>query len=273
MVGPNGHLLTNALAEPALAQALPVGGFTDLDEDLWLVFHQSEDWPLAFFAGREQGVGDLVAQPGLAGERLLPGLWVPRLLLDRSTYAAAAPTLVSDPKPVLGSRLRPISSLAVDEADALFHALFLRELGLRLGRDPELRQRAVVLAEERMEEVPPPQRLPTFLAMLADFGAHAMTVAQQILRSHGRAAAADGLCAALDGEVALFRMWGRVFGDGPYFGSYWLAGEEGRPARLTAQPLSSRDKAFFASEIFGGFWSGEAKRDFAWVCPRLSGDW
>lgn len=255
LIGPDGGTLEPALR--AAEKTLPVAPLIAELPRLWLVMHRRDDWPMAFYSSPGATVAGPAAALAAAGDgsRLLPGLRLPRLFLYAPYYRPG-----DDPG-------RAIAEMPIDVADYFFRALIDARLERALAADAEA---AVYRARAGrvMAEVPAPQRLDAFREAVAAFAANALSVANEIARSHRRRRARGGdLCRLLDHPRTLFASWReRTFGDGGFPGLYRRSGGGG--VAFTRRSLGHDDKAWAIRSVLGGAWTGDPRHDFAALCPQ-----
>ena len=195
-----------------------------------------------------------------------------------------------------------VSRMPVDVAEYYFHALLEASLDLGSG-GAAYAAWAEARAAELMSEVPAAQRRQAYRAALSDFGAHLLSIANEISRAARRQAAAgrdicrllgvrpshrttprpeglgqerdpeDRVTGALGRPASLFGHWERSFSGGNYRDGYHLSSPGlSSPGRReeSRQPLGFQDKERFLREVLGATWSGCSGRDFAALCPSIS---
>ncbi len=260
-IGPNGYLIHQQLARSEVREALPVAPLQAVAQRLWIVFHQHPEWPMAFYAPPGHGVKipESVRSAEHELPRLLPGPDVPRLFLYKPYYQPEG-------------RMVAVETMPVDVAEYYFHALLEAFFDLELARSAPgyqaiIEERAVA----RMRGVPPDYRREAYLAALADFGAHALAAGNELWRGiRRRRAAGEEPCPGIDRPVALFGLWGTIFGAGEYRGGYYLregAAEVAGRWVMSAEVLDRHDKELFSRQVFEAYWSGDVREDFARFCP------
>lgn len=256
-LGPNGAELGAALRPPAVAPWLPVERLAALAAELWLVEHRHADWRMAFFLPpatpvAELGVAVLATDRGPS--RLLPGLRLPRLFLYRPFYRREGV-------------LQPVGAMPVDVAEHLFAALLDAWLERAVddchgrGLGARLRRRA----EATMADVPAAFRGEAYRRALVDFGAGALSVANEIARSdrRRRARGSSDLCRLIDRPGTLFGAWRGVFA-GAWPGRW--RGPDGE--RISRGVLTAEDRRWLLREALGVAWNGDPRHDFAAMCGR-----
>ena len=256
-IGPNGQAVHAQLDDPALRQTVPVAALADTTPDLWVVYHEVDGWPMAFFtpAGTSRPALPALGPVEAAAPRLLPGLAVPRLYLYRDYYRAPASATPA-----------PVGAMPLDVAEYYFHALLDAWLDPTSGRAgggfrEDLARRSEVL----MASVPADQRQDAYRAALADFGAHLLSTALEIRRSlERRRRAGKDPCGALDRPGTLYALWPRIFDESPFPGLYRApTGEWTRTVAI----LERADKERLAAEVLDIPWTGDLRRDLGLACP------
>jgi len=235
-IGPNGHLLLPSLAPAVVRAGLPADAFLPLTPRLWVVYHDRRELPMAFYLPAADEPADLSLHLFAAGgERVLPGLRVPRLFLYAPYFRPAAPAL----------------DMPLDVAQYFFGALL--EALLDLAPPADLDERTAGRDREG------------YVSALAAFGSHALSVAVELRRSLARLrSAGKDPCAVVDHPATLFGLWRRVFTTEEYRGQVRAPGQ---PRQwVLGPPLTEDDKAYFVDRVFGGFWTGDARRDFGLDC-------
>ncbi len=246
--GANGFLVEHQLAG---VETLPVAWLEPVADRVHVVFHAREDWAMAFYDA--SGATPAPAGDALAGGSSANG---PRLTLFAPFYLAP------------GGLVEP-SQMPVDVAEYYFHALI--EAALDIERESAYAGFMGERAVELMAEVPVTHRSSAYGSALADFGAHLLSIRNEIARLAERRAAAGGdLCGLLDQPASLFGLWRRSIDSGTYAGSYFSAGDDGPPRWVQSRrALDRSDKDRFLAEILGVDWSGDPARDFAAICSGL----
>lgn len=252
-VGPNDGPLHAVLA--AGSRDLPLAAVAPAVGRLWVVFHDRGEAPPAAYLAAEGNdlVMTALAAGGQGGERLLPGLRLPRLLLRRGWYG-------DERGP------RPIPTLALDAAESLFGALLEAriDLGLPVAYRLEAEARAGVL----FAEVPAAQRLAAYLEAVAGFVSHVLSVGHELARlvARGEAAGKDP-CALADPPRLLFARWGEAFA-APDFRAFYRPEGAGPDAVATTKVgLEEEDKRWALRRLLGVEWTGEPRHDLPGLCP------
>ena len=249
-IGPNGAVLAPAIRWSEHL-AMPEAVWLRAVSDLYVVTHERAAWPRAAYRPARLPT----PARARAGERWLPGLAVPRLVLYAPHYRTE-------------HGFSPVADMAVDTASALFAALVAARLDGegRLGGEAFSASLAS-RAGARFEDVPEAVRSASFYGALVDYGTTALGVANEIGRSQGRRRArGDTLCRLIDHPRTLFRRWRDVFGAMPFHG-IWGDGQ------TTRAGLSADDKAWLVRVVLGLDWTGDPRRDFAAMCPStIEGD-
>jgi hypothetical protein len=171
-----------------------------------------------------------------------------------------------------GVHLRPVEDMQVDVCEPYFHALLdaylRRQIGMpRSALGHELRRRA----ELAMPDVPRRHRVEAYLDAQASFGAHLLSVANELDRSARRhRARGRSLCHVIDRPLPLLRLWNAVLGGAQYPGAYAIDTAPGNSGEvyLSRSVLSVDDKRFLVDQVLHEDWSGSVERDLA---PRLCG--
>ncbi|MEM7583878.1 MAG: hypothetical protein AAF560_10895 [Acidobacteriota bacterium] len=260
MLAPDGRLIERQLAT---AEALPAAWTQAVTPQVVIVFHDQADLAMAFFvpppalAQRGDGVPGRVADaapPGLLAS--FPAAWLqprPRLFLFAPYYLAA-------------DGLVPLTRMPVDVAEYYFHALLAARFALEASDSASdwqrwSRQRAELL----MAEVPAAQRLTAYRAALSDFGAHLLSIINEIERlQHRRRPGGREICRLVGSPASLFGLWERSFQERAFAGHYPVASSS--PDSGWSAVLEPQDKIAFVREVLGVAWSGEAATDFADFC-------
>ena len=230
--GANGFLIAGNAP-----QALPSSWLEPVAERTWVTFHDRADWAMAFYL-----------PAGSQGVESLPG----RLVLYAPYYLAP-------------DGLRDTDDMPVDVAEHYFHAL------LEASFETSVYATSVApRAAELMQDVPGPRRLAAYLSASADFGSHALSIANELHRAARRqAAAGKNLCDLIDHPATLFGSWQRSFAHGLYRGRYQppATAENAAPPWATSRAgLETQDKLRFVSEVLDVAWTGDPARDFADLC-------
>lgn len=265
-VGPNDFLLTAAVArtDPLERRLVPLERMIDRPA-LWLVEHARADWPQAFFVAEGEAGGRLPAL-SLGTRRLLPAVRGPRLFVHRSLFAEGG----------LEAGFRPLESLAVDEAEKLFRALFEAFFFHHLEASPGAAATLSKRAQELMAEAPEGHRREAYVGAAEDFVAHLLSISHELGR-HRRRKSADQLCALLRHPATLFGFWRRTLATGSFHGLYpRLDAGVDTPARSplggrrqwvrTSAVLEPEDKAWLLADVLAMPASGEPEQDFAFMC-------
>lgn len=241
LFGPNGHLLLPALAPAEVRAALPADAFLPLASRLWVVYHEHPEWPMALYLPAADDPADLSLHLFAAdAERLLPALRVPRLFLYAPYFRRPAPAV----------------DMPLDVAQYLFGALL--EALFDLAPPADLDAQAAGRNREG------------YVSALAAFGSHALATAVELRRSLARQrAAGKDPCAIIDHPATLFGLWRGIFTTEEYRGQIRL---DGKPPRWAlGPPITESDKAYFVERVFGGFWTGDPRRDFGLGCQDRGG--
>ncbi len=273
-------LLRRAAEPPA---ALPLDFARSLGSRLALVWHQNPGAPMAYaLPWAAISSSDAAADQRKDGSPNIrqPADFAP--LPEGSSHPGSLFLHVS----YLGSngRMRPFRDLPVDAAEQLLHALldvYLAGLWPPSQAAPldgvgqSLQQRAEIL----LPDLPAWAQREAYLAALGDFGAHILSIANEVERLFARRG--SRLCAAVDLRHTLFGLWTRSFRDGRYAGRYYQpaatrAGDPeppespaGGPSLPTtgywveAAPLTPDDKRLVVEAILGAAWQGDARADLA----------
>ncbi len=234
--GANGFLIESQLAG---ANALPAAHLLPVAGHARIVFHDRPDWAMAFYLP--------AADPDSAPD--------PRLFLYAPYYLAPGGLVAA-------------SGMPVDVAEYYLHAVVEASLDLERAAGSSYWRWTRARAGELMAEVTEPQQLAAYIAALADFGAHLLSIRNEIWRAAERQAASGrDLCRHLDRPASLFGLWRRSLGESSYFGTYRMPGEDGTSRQSRSrQPLAPADKARFLTEVLGIAWTGDPAADFAELC-------
>ncbi len=245
--GANGFLLERQLGGSV---SLPSAWVEPVAASARVVFHDRREWAMAFYlpAG--------VAAAGVPAAGVPAAGEVPRLYLYAPYYLAP-------------DGLPPAPRMPVDVAEYYFHALLEAALDLRIAAEPAWAAAADRRAAELMSEVPEIERRSVYLAALGDFGAHVLSIANEIDRAARRQRAAGrDVCPQIELPGPLFGLWARSFGDAPYRGRYRAPGGAGAPRwTRSRRGLERRDKEVLVRQVLRVAWSGDPARDFAALCP------
>lgn len=249
--GPNGWVLLAHLDPPEVRPRMPVDVFVELAPRLWVVLHEDPDRTMAFYdppAEAGSALWRLASSSSSSSERLLPGLRVPRIFLFTPYYRPEG-------------RPRTVLDMPVDVAQYFFTALIEAFLDLRPPPGMDTR------SEQYGRGIPPAERRGAYASALSQFGADVLAVAGELRRSLARQrAAGKDPCPVVDHPNTLFVHWGRVFTSVEYRGMYRPPGAPPGTWSL-GPPLSADDKRYLADRLFGGFWTGDVRRDFELDCP------
>ncbi len=231
--GANGYLIER---QAAGSDMLPAAWLAPVSRRVEVAFHGRADWMMAFY------VADRAA-----GAR--------RVVLYAPYYLAPG-------------GLAPSSSMAVDVAEYYYHALLEAALDLEMADGSSYAAWVEARAAKLMTAVPEAQRLSVYAAALADFGAHLLSIRNELARlAERQGAAGRDLCRLVDRPASLFGLWRRSFVDGPYAGGAFVSDGTGLPRwQEGEQPIERVDKDRFVAEVLGVDWEGEPKGDFAEMC-------
>ena len=248
--GANGFLIERQLTG---VEALPSAWLGPVTEHTRIAFHDREDWAMAFYVSAGHASGATATEDA-----------APRLALFAPYYLAPGGLVAA-------------SGMPVDVAEYYFHALIEAALDLRVSLAPLrgdierdsayagwIGKRAAAL----MTGTPEAHRRAAYTSALADFGAHLLSMRNEIARlAERQAAAGRDLCRLLDQPASLFGLWRRSLEDGRYPGEYF-ASEAGSPPRwvTSRQALERSDKDRFLAEVLGVTWTGEPRDDFETIC-------
>ena len=247
--GANGFLVAQPFHG---SEGLPAAWLRPVSARTRVVFHDRADWSMAFYVPSPDAGATPAAAPSADG---------PRIFLFAPYYLAPG-------------GLVPAAHLPVDVAEYYFHAVLEGRLDLEIRRpDAAYRRFVRERAEELMSDVPARVRQTAYLAAVSDFGAHLLSIANEIARAALRQnGAGRDLCGLIGQPASLFGLWERSFSEGAYPGHYLDPGETTAGAAprwgKSRQSLARRDKEMLLREILRAGWSGEAARDFAWLCPQ-----
>lgn len=284
-------------------EALVPGGLSELSGQLVIAFHDEPAHAIAYYlpaheveiAAVEASTGPRSGAParaeGSAGSGVearsvaaLEGdaevgaggtarLTVPpRLMLFRSLYAPAGV-------------LRPLLELPVDAVEYLVHALLEARFDLAqeaavsaplaegaVPPSPTLQQQLEVRAMALFVDLPEAVRVEALVEAYADFGAHLVSLANEIERRR-RDADPARFCAVARSGQGLFMLWSGAFERHAFPGSYYRAPAD-EPGELpgervySAHSLSTDDRRWMAREILEVGWTGDVGQD---LVPRLCG--
>jgi len=198
-----------------------------------------------------QGTPDLgLALLRTAGvERLLPALEVPRIFLYAPYYRR-------------GAGLAAIRDMTLDVAEYLFHALLEAYLD---AATPDHEATFSGRAAATLSDVPQEHRREAYLAALADFGSHLLSLTLEIERTLERQRRlGKDVCRAVRHPGTLFAKWPRLFAEEPFRGHY----ESGGRSVLATGSIERRDKEILVRGILRGRWTGDVREDFGLDCPE-----
>lgn len=225
-------------------------------EEMWVVFHREDQWQMAFTLAPNESPGAL---NGFAHDGLLPPLERPKLLLYAPYFRSPA------------GRVWKGEQMAVDVAEHLFKAQLLFLLQQEVAATSEYGFWAKGRANVLFDQIEPEHRLGAYLEAISDFGAHLLSMANEI-RRHMERARARGVdpCRLLAPTVPLARLWAGSFGtEGYYPGGYWqepTLRQSTGSWRMTRKSLAKEDKTTFLRQILKEPWHGDASRDLASLC-------
>ena len=195
-----------------------------------------------------------------------------------STGEATSPRLfLYAPYYLRAGGLREAPEMSVDVAEYYFHALLEARFDLVEGRGGSAYGSYVVARSANLlADVPESQRGAAYLDAVADFGAHVLSLVQEILRIESRhrpsgARPGSEVCRLLDHPASLFALWRTSLQHGAFVGQFEAervsAGEADDDRWVISRhPLAWRDKENFLREVFGRAWTGDPAQDFAWLC-------
>lgn len=269
---PNGFLLER---HNEAASKLPADWLRPLAAESRIAFHAQDAWPMALYLPPSPVAGESVPpdpsdrvpdEPAHSGERSAGPATVsarPRVVLFAPYYLAT-------------DGLVPVSRMPVDVAEYYFHALL--EARLDQARRSEASDLGVVMArraEQSMADVPAPHRLTAYSEAAADYGAHLLSIANEISRLAERhAAKGSSLCHLIEHPASLFGLWRRSFASASYPGRYPRIDPDDPVARTwvaSRSALTAEDKRFIAARILRSHWTGDPAQDFDWLCEPVSG--
>jgi hypothetical protein len=252
--GANGFLIERQMAG---TRDLPAAWLAPVGRRVEVAFHDRDDWAMAFYlTGRASGAAAGGAAPPPAAAESAPPNPGPRIVLYAPYYLAPG-------------GLAPPSAMAVDVAEYYFHALLEAALDLELeASGSPYAAWAEARAAELMTAVPPSQRSAVYASALADFGAHLLSIRNELTRVAERhAAGGRDVCLTLDQPASLFGLWRRSFAGGSYPGGTFVQDGAGTPRWTEGrQPLERVDKQRFVAELLGAGWVGEPRLDFGALC-------
>src|SRR4051812_17967056 len=160
-----------------------------------------------------------------------------------------------------GFELKPVLDMPVDLCENFFYALLDAHLRRQIGLPPsalgrELRRRA----ELTMSDVPHPHRVEAYLDAQASFGAHLLSVANELDRSElRRRRAGSSLCRVMNRPLPLVGLWEQIFGPAPYTGAYVRGGPRGEGRVYWSRAsLTADDKRFLLTRVLHSTWTGSA---------------
>ena len=240
-------------------------------EDLWLVWHDRSDWAMAFYlppAPLEDGPA--LEWTGIEPEhQRLMAIPAPRLMVY-GRYFGNPDASQSSTDPEGTAHEIAIGPLAVDSGEYLFKALIDAHFDLRLS--PQERGGRVRRASVLFQDLPPEGREGAYFGILAEFGAHLLSLRNEIDRTFKRHGADGraGLCALAGRSLGLFALWRRAFisqefrgqAEATQDGAIWNR----RRLQFSAAGLESQDKGWFVEQILGRRWTGDPETDFQSYC-------
>lgn len=240
---------------------VPLGWLGETPRGLWLAVHP------------DPGRSALWVEPGTSAAFVLdvplPG--APYVVLDAGAHLRPAVS-PADSRAEARTWLAT-ERLPVDSAEHYYRALLDAHAALTLSRDSSWRGSLAVRADAAMSGVPAEHRADAFREATLEFAAHVLSVAHEIGR-HVRRREPGALCGVLGHPATLFGAWERAHGDASFVGGWWQSGDpdSGRPGvwRLPPTGLRPEDKRWVVREILGASWTGDPKKDFAFLCEGAS---
>lgn len=154
---------------------------------------------------------------------------------------------------------RPLASLSVDAADAVYRRLLLKALQDLGQSEPGIEERA----DRAFPSVPEEQRSEALIEGLAEFGSHTIALYSSIHQAFWRAER-DGrdLCPHLD-RLPLSRLWHAALGGGQFYAWYQVRREDGTlEGRRSRETLPAAEKRWLLDLLFEGSTQGSARVDF-----------
>ncbi len=270
VLAPDGQLIARQLEA---SSAIPSAWVEPVVEQAVIVFHNREDWAMAFFVA-STGSGATPADDAQVDDQVdghgnghVDGQGVSADLKHSPRIYLFAPYYLA------GDGLVDLPSMPVDVAEYYFHALIDARLGLEpSGIDPAWQEWLVGRADLLMADVPGMLRLAAYRAAVTDFGAHILSIVNELerLQRRGRASGRD-VCRFVRNPASLFGLWERSFDIGAFAGHYPTP--EDVPDFDGSGFLARRDKITFVRDVLGVEWIGDATLDFADFCSgSLTGD-
>lgn len=271
LFGANGALIERHVDA---APGLPSAWLRPVAARSRIVFHPHRDWPMAFYVAPDRG-GDLPSGDRLGGDRLAGDRGAGAAPVGRAAASAEAPRVfLFAPYYLAADGLVAAADMPVDVAEYYFHALLETRFDYEMHRRTSSFAASVARrAAELMADVPQAHRSTAYLEAAADFGAHLLSIANEISRlARRQAAAGKDICRLVDHPASLFGLWRRSFTSGTYPGRYPPPedpnGAAGRPWATTARGLTDSDKRIIVRDLLASDWSGDPARDFAWLCRQ-----
>ncbi len=260
--GPGGWWVEAQLEDAEVRRALPVAWLERTAARSRIRFHQLPGGVMALYLPPEPPPAGGAAQREAAAVAA-PATDVPTIVLYAPYYLA-------------DGHLVALGEMPVDVAEHYFHAWMEAYLDGEVRGDVAVRETLERRAAELLLDVPPSRRLEAYLTALAELGAHLLSVANEIARTSGRfRARGKDLCPLIEHPATLFGLWRRSWGETPFPGRYFLPATPDAPGsggwRTSRHPLKAEDKAWLLRQVFAGFWRGDPRQDFAWLCPLPAG--
>ncbi len=194
-------------------------------------------------------------------------------LVAASTSAVSAPQIyLFAPYFLSTDGLADLASLPVDVAEYYLHALLDARLDLeQSGSDQAWQQWVKERADLLMADVPESQRRSAYLAAVSDFGAHILSLANEVVRlQHRQRLQGRDVCRSVGHPASLFGLWERSFAVGAFAGHY--STPQGSSSLAWTGLLERRDKIALVRHVLGLEWSGTAGIDFSMFCGRETAD-
>lgn len=259
------HPASLQLDDLGLERLVP-GAFTPINGWLRIDAHIVPDHSIAYYLPQQrlelplepqattEGADEPAVEPTPVATVELP----PRVLVFERIYAP-------------NGKLRTIDELPIDAAEYLLHALI--EALLDRLQQQDLPPAWLVAAEQTFADIPQEYRREAAIEAYADFGAHLISLANEIERRAADQERRAALCGVATRGVGLFALWSGSFQRQPFPASYYRSASS-EPGALPAERIYSavslprvlRER--FVAEVLGRPWRGDAMADFfAGACP------
>jgi hypothetical protein len=163
-------------------------------------------------------------------------------------------------------KLRPLAELPVDAVEYASHAILEALLDRTAAPHPPAEDQLAVQAAAWFPDLPAEYRRGALIEAYADFGAHLVSLANQIRRSQSTAPTVERFCLAASRGVGIFTLWRGAFDRQPFPGSYYQVVPEQAGALpgeriYSAHSLPGIARRSFVRDILRQAWTGDPVAD------------